>query len=393
MGYLSKVSKAMKEGGVLLIFERLFKKIRWSFERRSYLMYVKHKLTKRLPKVDVQLRPLAASPNDAFIAERILRAFNKARKDENKDATGDIWDQIQEKHGDFYAIHGDAVKVAEYMNNMNQHNITLGVSSSTLAEFQDMFKSPIIRQEWGVFVKDVMVCFAEAVGAIPYHLGGDALYGDENSLLGRIEDKIGIKITPSDIEGGLYKLKINNKFFVYRDFWSAYIAWRIHDLVGPNASIAEIGGGLGAVALYAGQFGIKDYSIYDLPIINLVQAWYLIKGGVDVMLYGEENESHSVKILPYWEFTNKKSFDLTLNADSFPEMDASIVTGYLETIKKNTKKYLLSINQEEAGEYGDGRRHVVVQDAVAKVSGLKRISRSPFWFLQNYAEELYTITE
>lgn len=389
MNYLSKVNKAMKEGGVRLIFKRFLNKIRWSIQRRDYLPNVKHRLQKELPDVDVQFRPIRGSfENDVLIAERILRAFNKAREDEHKNMTGDIWDRIQAHHSDFYAIYHDPVKVVEYMNNMNQKNITMGISSSTLVEYQDMKKDPIVRKGFGVFIKDVLVCFAEAVGALPYNLDANYLYKDGNNLLGCIENKIGIKIVPSDIEGGLYKLKLNEKFFVHRDFWSVYLAWRIHNLVGSSASVAEIGGGLGAVALHAGQFGIKDYSIYDLPIINLVQAWYLIKSGENVVLYGEEGSG--VNILPYWSFKNGKSFDLTLNADSFPEMDESIVIDYLETIKKNSK-LLLNINTEWAGEYGEGRKHVIVQDVVKKVGGFNLMSRFPTWFYRNYVEELYTI--
>lgn len=401
MSIYEKTRRALSEGGVVLIFTRLFNKVRWSKSKLDYLVNVKHKLNKRLPDVNVQFRPIPeTSKNDVLIAQRILHAFNKAREDENKDKTGDIWDRIQERHADFYTISHDPVKVAGYMNNMNQHNITLGISSSTLGEYQNMKKYPMIRQGWGVYVKDLMVCLAEAVGALPYNRTErgralrDTLYQDGDVMLDRIEAKIGAPLMPSGVEGGLYKTMIKGHPFDHKDSWSIYIAWRIRELVGTEATVAEIGGGIGKAALFAGQLGIGNYSIYDLPIINLVQAWYLIKSGVTVELYGEEQTHYDnftpapVRILPYWEFRND-SFDITVNTDSFPEMDESIVADYLETIKRNTKQYLLSINQEEAGVYMGDRRHVVVPDVVAKVGGFKRIYRLPFWFLENYVEELY----
>lgn len=74
-------------------------------------------------------------------------------------------------------------------------------------------------------------------------------------------------------------------------------------------------------------------------------------------------------------------------------MDESIVVDYLKTIKKNTKT-LLSINSERAseyGEYGKMRKHIVVQDIVAKVGGLKLSYRFPSWFFRGYyVEELYS---
>lgn len=391
MNIFSKIKKAMHKGGVILVFKRLFDKVRWSFDRIEFKSAIKHKLTRRLPDVEVVLRPLTSHPDDVDIAKRILLAFRKAQKDEKKVVTGDLWDNIQrEWHSDFYAICHDPAKVAEYMNNMNQHGITIAIGSSSLSIYQAMKKNPAIRQEWGILVKDTLVCFAEAVGVLPYNLHGDALYEDESVLLSRVEKKIGATLIPSSIEGGLYKLKIDNRFFDYRDFWSAYIAWRIYELAGSTDSVAEIGGGIGKSALFAVQFGIKNYSIYDLPIINLTQAWYLIKSGVDVALYGEEKHG-GVNIMPYWEFS-KNSFDLTVNADSFPEMDGSIVADYLETIKKNTRKYLLSINREDGDVYGDNHKHIVVQDIVAKVGGLKRLYRFPVWFFNNYIEELYKLS-
>lgn len=373
----------------MLVFKRAVLKTIDYFTGIHFLQNIKHPYRK-LPKVEVENRPLTTCPNDIFIAERILRAFKKAQEDEceHKNIKGDLWDIVQDNHGDFYDVYHDPVKLAEYMNNMNQHSITSGVGSSDISVYRAMSKSPIIRQEWGVFVKDTLVAFGEAVGVLSYNLNGDSLYVDEGFLLSRIEEKIGIALRPSHIEGGLYKLKINNKFFDWKDFWSAYTTWRIYSLVGSDVSVAEIGGGIGKAALYADQFGIKNYSIYDLPVINLAQAWYLIKSGVDVVLYGEEGRG--IRILPFWEFS-KGSFDLTVNADSFPEMDSSKVVDYLKVIKKNTKKYLLSLNREDGGVYGDNHMHVIVHDIVEKVGGLECIYRFPSWIGRNYVEELYMV--
>ena len=71
--------------------------------------------------------------------------------------------------------------------------------------------------------------------------------------------------------------------------------------------------------------GNTDYSIFDLPYVAVVSAFYLIKaiGSNSVVLYGErEIESKNViKIYPYWGFKKLawKRIDIILNQDSFPE--------------------------------------------------------------------------
>ncbi len=396
MNAFSKVIRALCEGGVSLLFTRALIKARTVVSRRTYVkFYLAHEITHGLPIVDVVFRPVVSEEGDVAIATRILVALRAALISENAVGnvhTGDLWEDIRrEQHKDFYAIWDDPVKVAEYMNNMNQRGITHGISASSLAEYTDMLHKPIVRREWGIMVKDILISFAEAVGAMPSKLDGNNFYIDEATILDALEEKIGISLIPSEAEGGMFKLKIRNRYFDYRDLWSAYTAWRIYMLVGADASIAEIGAGMGKVALYAKQYGFKRYTTYDLPLVSAAQAWYLIKSGITVQLYNEKPQPGAVRILPYWEFSDKESFDVTVNADSFPEMDESIVRTYLTTIKKNTKKYFLSINQEDAGAYGVSRHHITVKDVVGDVEGLKLVYRFPFWLRKNYIEELYTV--
>lgn len=383
---LQKVKKALKEGGVMLVIKRGINKIQWFIVKKDYTKEIVHSFNV-LPAVEVEYRPAQISGEDVEIARRVLKALKKALEHEKKTATGDIWDRILEHHKDFYAIWDDPYKVAEYMNNMNQRNITMGISASTFSSFQDLQDDTSAQQAWGVLIKDDLVSLGEAVGVLPYNLKGNNLAVNEARLLSDIEKVIGISLIPSETEGGLYALKVNGKYFPHREFHSIYYAWRTFKLVG-NMPIGEIGGGMGKAARYATQFGITNYALYDLPLVNLLQAWYLIKSGTKVVLYGEEGEG--VKILPYWEFS-KGAFMLVLNTNSFAEMDESIVEEYLHAIKKNST-YLLSVNQEDQRLYGDGRKHVVVPHIVDRVGEFTREYRFPSWFpCENYVvEELYT---
>lgn len=376
----SKIKDAMKEGGLSLLLTRSVNKVRWSFYRDNYTEALVHDFKRGLPSVRTRYCPITSSREDVQIAERVLAAYRRAIEDEKPHDTRDLWSRVlAEGHEDFHAIEHDPEKVAEYMNSVNQRGLGVGVASSTASEYEKISKSLRLQREFGVLIKDVMVCAAEAVGAVRQNVH-ENLYLDENETLEKIERVIGKVQPPHAADGGVYKLEVGGKLFGNRDFWSAYIASK----VSGKGRVAEIGSGMGKVAWYALQREATDYSIYDLPIINLLQAWFLIKNGAEVSLYGEEDKG--VRILPYWKFA-EGSFDLTLNVDSFPEMHESIVADYLRAIKKNSGA-LLSINREN----GDSTRthtHCVVREVAERVGGLELASRSPFWLFRNYVEELY----
>jgi hypothetical protein len=79
------------------------------------------------------------------------------------------------------------------------------------------------------------------------------------------------------------------------------------------------------VAYGARRFGIDDYTICDLPQVNAVQGFYLMKalGGEAVRLYGESRAQGQggICVLPYFACRDVtcRRYDLVLNQDSFPE--------------------------------------------------------------------------
>ena len=167
-----------------------------------------------------------------------------------------------------------------------------------------------------------------------------------------------------------------------------------------NSSILEIGAGTGRTAYYASKFGIKDITILDLPYVCILSGYYLIKAlpNEDVVLYGENphDETPSIKILPYWciQEIPDQTLDLTLNQDSFPEINYNTVMEYLSQIHRTTKHYFLSINQEgECQQTGPDRLQLVVPQLMNKLgNAYKRIYRFPYWEREGYIEELYKVT-
>jgi hypothetical protein len=74
-----------------------------------------------------------------------------------------------------------------------------------------------------------------------------------------------------------------------------------------NTRFMEVGGGFGGMALFALRAGATRWPIVDLPIMNVVQGYFLIKclGGNNVRLFGEDNPTAGIEVLPYWEFFNR----------------------------------------------------------------------------------------
>ncbi len=405
MKVLIQAKKAINEGGLPLLFEKIWRKL-----RTSYLYYFApaHQMPKGLPSVRVEFTITTPAKDDVLIAKRILAAFQKASKDEGEHANlhksdKDSWDNIgNQYHADFYRIlfANDAYQVADRLRNMHSDKLTFGISGGS-TEYNDLISSARLRSEKGVIVKDILVSFAETLGILPYetnvpYMAKKNIYADSDWLVDEIEKKIGISIIPPEIDGGLFKLRLKKGLFDMRDLWSLYAAWRISRIIKTKSRVCEIGAGLGKSALYADRFGFRDYAIFDLPIINAVQAWYLIKALPKraIVLYGEKrDEKDSIKIMPYWKFMEGTDFyELVLNEDSFPEIDREVVDKYLQKMKERAR-YFLSINQEFGAPAfaGASQNHQIVPHRVETSGGYKRIHRFPFWLRKGYVEELYEI--
>lgn len=401
MRLYSKVKKAVKEGGLRLLLERVMGKGRTLFASASFLPLFVHSMSRGLPRIEMKVVELSSIDEDVEIAKRIKTAFLRAINDKPNvsDATLDIWDLISEhQHKDLFDIlnHGDASMLAEYLRNMHERSLAHGISDFNVKHKGSMSRKLVSQQL--ALVKDNMVSLAEALAAIPYQHSQENIYLSGDELERKIKTKLGIDTTPPDIDGGLVKVKFGDGYYSNRDIWAIYTAYRVSQVIRPESSVAEIGGGLGKTALYASRLGFHDYTIFDLPQVNIAQAWYLIKAlpHKEVILYGEKSqEKSSIRILPYWEYTGQK-YDLILNVDSFPEIDRKEVTEYLRKIKKSTR-YFMSVNKESEAPYGaihgpsSGQRHISIPPIIDEIGGFTRTLRFPFWLRKGYVEELYTV--
>jgi len=155
-------------------------------------------------------------------------------------------------------------------------------------------------------------------------------------------------------------------------------------------TVCEIGGGTGTLAFYIAKTCAESIMIADLPIVSIIQGYYLMKslGPKSVHLAGEPSGSEKIKLIPYWELDDipEKSVSLFINSDSLPEIDGNIAEHYMELIKNKGSNAFLSINQEaQVNNQG------LVQNLIEKAGGFKRVYRFPHWMLRGYVEELYKI--
>jgi hypothetical protein len=223
----------------------------------------------------------------------------------------------------------------------------------------------------------------------------------EMEVVKKIEESIGISIIPPPIDGGLFKIGFEPYRFGERDCNAIYTAWLMRGLLpkGQATSVCEIGGGVGRVAYWATRLGLNEYTLLDLPHINVLQGFFLLKALPDanICLYGE-SDNHaaqagaSIRVMPGYICRDgrHKSFDLVLNQDSFPEIHADIVVDYLRWIKVSATSFL-SINHESQPNAGSGTLQNNVSDLIAGVGGFSRESRHLYWLRKGYVTELYRV--
>jgi|GEM_PF-826381 len=347
---------------------------------------------------------------DVRIAARLQRAYHRAAAEEARRSLapqGDCWAWIKTIQRDFFAVleGNDPTALAGYLCNMGRRDATIGIDQGNL-EYDKFCSDPKYCALFALRFKDKLVSLAEAVGAIPCEnpeqgSWGRSLHADADSLVEAISRILGVDITPPPIDGGLLKIVTNRGLFCERDCQAIFTAWSLRQVLGSLDSVAlcEIGAGSGRVPYWSRRMGCMSYTVFDLPHINVVQGFYLLKALSEdrVFLYGEcsaSERNEGTTILPYFCTSEMppRHFDLVLNQDSFPEVQPEVVRGYLEWIKTASRRYFYSLNHESKPlTIGGGSRQLSVPELVAAVGGYRRLSRVPYWLRRGYVAELYTL--
>lgn len=355
------------------------------------------------PDVSIEVPPEAPpTDEDVAIAARVLRAWERASETQRsvRAPTNDVWQMVQhEFHGDFLATmeSRDPAKVAAILVRFFRHDISYGMGGGQ--GVVDSVSNPDGSRRVATQAVDRVAALAVALGVLPYEnpeqgRWGQNLYVDPAELADRIEAKLGIRLCPPSI-GGYLGLRIRDGLIFPTACYHVYAAWRLSQMIAETRRrrICEIGGGYGGCARYSWLLGLRDYRIFDLPSINVLQGYYLIRSLPDakIVLYGERESGDAVCVYPYWMLRKQpsRSFGVAVNQNSLPEIMQEMAQQYLHDIAR-TAGFFLSINQESQGPSGPpGVFQNSVPEMAARVPGLRRISRHPFWLRHGYAEEVY----
>ncbi|QYE35956.1 putative sugar O-methyltransferase [Polymorphobacter sp. PAMC 29334] len=384
------------------IVRRGIGRARWQFfvSRQEWEIII-HDSSRVLNEPLLAMPDIAPTDLDRHIAARLLKAFRMANEAERAviGPTNDIWADvrtIQHSYLDIL-INGTADQLAFYLCNMYRTDATHGTMQGQHAH-RRLTLSGSYNRFMAVWMKDRIASFAEEVGAVPVEnpeqgQAGWLLSVPAADLLEMIELKIGRSLHTPQIDGGLYKLVSGGRVIHKRDVYGQSIAHTLHSN-GDARKICEIGGGIGRLAYWSMKFGTEKYSIIDLPHMNVLQSYYLARTMPErcFQFFGETaNSTAEVIIAPYFAREMVDDiYDVVVNVDSFPEIDATAVLDYLNWIKKTTKQ-MLSINQECQVPSGGGQAQNNVPDLVTGVGGFTRRSRAPFWLRKGYVTEWYDI--
>ena len=233
---------------------------------------------------------------------------------------------------------------------------------------------------------------------------GHALSAGPEALLSQVEKALGLRIDFPRIAGA-YGIEVGGRLLDLQTPGHLYAAHRFRTHLAaandPRApEILEIGAGFGGTCHWFQKLVVPGrYVILDLALTNVYQGWFLANalGRDQVGLYSDfvregAFDRRRTWILPVnsQERFPEQRFDGVLNQDSFPEMPADSVRGYLRLAAARLRPggILFSMNQEAFSPMGGQEPPWVAALATAEPSLVRR-SRELSWVRRGYVEEVY----
>ena len=373
--------------------------------RRRYL----HTLEFGHPLVATGFTEAKSSRDEAQIVGRLIEAFHHALKDDpgSGGRKADIWSEIES------GMHGPVIDLlkrrnvsglADYLREAHARDLTWGItqgSQMTAALRVGEQHRRSIATEYA----DNLASFAEYLGILDLESShqrgqwGENLHVETQVLADKVSAALGFPLETPPAIGSYFGLKTRGGIVTGRDLCALYAAMRLREVatdLGIGAPrVCEIGGGMGGVAYYAAKMGMP-FTIVDLPLVSVLQGYFLLRAlpNVEVKLYGEGEPTGtkpSIRLLPTYRFAAPGTqYDLLLNQDSFPEMNATYSVAYLQHAANNVRHAFLSINQEARAPQAGAARQTTVRELVHDAGARFRLaSRYRHWLRPGYVEEVY----
>ena len=337
--------------------------------------------------------------NQTVIIERLVAYYHRMKNEcacAQNTGLNDMWQHICKGHAAFeLALENKDISVVSEMllNVCDTPGLVVGFENSIKNASSDH------RRFLCLNAVDKLLALGEALGCIPVQCPEQGVWGYQNldidHLLELIRLRLPFDIAPPSAGGCAFGYQTKYGVLSERNIQSIHTAYSSVELLAESKKkiVCEIGGGIGSLTYYLAKAGMDEISLFDLPTVSVIQAYYLAKSlGPDmVWLYGEPRCQSKVRLLPFWQFDEvpEKYFSLVVNQDSMPEIARNTVLHYFKLMSKNCEGYFLSINQEGRGpNIGDGRQSVVFE-LIEAAGGFRRIQRCPDWMRGGYVAEVY----
>ena len=285
----------------------------------------------------------------------------------------------------------DLAASASVLRNPGSCDMFFGVDDLTASASASFPANPAAVSYYAAHCLDDLIRFAEVIGAIPldcpesYYLFPIVVW-TADEILQHIERRLGQKVYFPNPYPNEYGVMTSRGIASYRALQSLYQAWRIKQLLQgiENPRVLEIGAGIGRTAYYARMFGIRDYTIIDLPFSSICSGYFLGRtlGEAQIHLLGEPQigKEQCIKILPPSTFLEgNDSYDLIINADSLTEMDPDVARAYWRRIEKSTPIFL-SINHEV--------NSFTVNELICQSTHTAQVERYLYWMRKGYVGEV-----
>jgi hypothetical protein len=329
---------------------------------------------------------------DLEIVSRLLKSYrHNANQDENRGES--MWKVFfDERHKKLHQtfISATVEAAAPFFRNPSVSDLFYGFDNLTVSILPS-FQNPSTQRDHATVCLDLLVRFAEAIGAICLdnpegynHTKPFPWKADE--IIAKIMQTLGAPIAFPNPYPNEYGLQSSYGIISYRAPQALYQAYRIKKMLKgiENPRVLEIGGGLGRTAYYARALGIKDYTIVDLPFTAISSGYFLgCTLGEDQVLFSGEtahDAQQRVKIITPEEFlAGIDKYDLIVNADGFTEMDPKVARAYFKKIEDSTPT-LLSINHES--------NSYTVKMLADESKRVVEVQRYPYWMRNGYVEEV-----
>lgn len=377
--------------------------------------FFRHDFPEGIKPLDYDFSPKCAPPAEADIkfVQKLASVYFKEQENSSRqlfDKDPGIWNSLMEGHKEIVTLLSDGalLESASYLDRMCHTPLTTGFAMN-----QSLIESMMLYAEapadYSLWSHDRFLSFAEAIGAVSVENPESKTYGDLagrslNEVLELVENKLGTTVRLPRFNGGMWGANTIRGWLTGLDPSALYLVNRIKEIFRDKAPlealrIGEIGAGLGHVAFHAISMGCRDYTIFDLPTINIAQSWFLRRNYPEIPLtLSEVGDSFAdrpaIRVLSTRHFSNIPHcfFDLVINADSLPELSEEVALTYLRGLRSKSR-YFLSINHEAEVFRSANELHHRVSDLAAKAGGFRRILRAPCWIRKGYVEELYEVSE